>query len=75
MIVGLPCEVKKDEYRVALLPVGVEELTRDGHHVVVETGAGVGSGLDDSDYVKHGAEIVADAAKVFERAELVVNVK
>ena len=75
MIVGLPCEVKKDEYRVALLPVGVEELTRDGHQVVVETGAGVGSGLDDSDYVKHGAEIVADAAKVFERAELVVKVK
>ncbi len=75
MIVGLPCEVKKDEYRVALLPVGVEELTRAGHQVVMEAGSGIGSGLDDSEYVKQGAEIVADAATVFDRAEMIVKVK
>lgn len=75
MIVGLPCEVKQDEYRVALLPVGVEELTRAGHQVLVESGAGLGSGLTDNDYVRHGAEMVPDAPEVYQRAELIVKVK
>lgn len=75
MIVGLPCEVKKDEYRVALLPVGVEELTRAGHQVLVESGAGLGSGLTDNDYVRHGAEMVAAATEVYQRADLIVKVK
>jgi alanine dehydrogenase len=75
MIVGVPREVKTDEYRVGLLPVGVEELTRRGHRVLVETAAGSGSGLTDEQYVADGAEIVATAAEVYGRAELIVKVK
>jgi len=75
MIVGVPREVKQDEYRVAMLPVGVEELTHRGHHVLIQTGAGAGSGIPDEQYSEHGAEIVPDAAAVFGQAELVVKVK
>lgn len=75
MIVGLPREIKQDEYRVALLPVGVEELTRAGHQVVVESGAGLGSGLADHEYLRHGAEMVPSAQEVFARAEMIVKVK
>jgi alanine dehydrogenase len=75
MIVGLPREIKQDEYRVALLPVGVEELTRAGHLVLVERGAGLGSGIFDEQYRENGAEIVETAAEVWGQAELVVKVK
>ena len=51
MIVGVPKEIKLDEYRVAMLPVGVEELVRRGHQVLVEAGAGLGSGIADHDYL------------------------
>ena len=62
MIVGVPKEIKTDEYRVAMIPVGVEELTRAGHKVLIQAGAGQGSGISDEQYAEHGAEIVADAA-------------
>jgi alanine dehydrogenase len=75
MIIGVPKEVKRDEYRVALLPVGVEELTRAGHKVLVEAGAGVGSGLADQDYVKNGASLVDTAAEVFARSDMIIKVK
>ena len=75
MIVGVPKEIKRDEYRVAILPVGVEEMVRAGHQVLVQEGAGVGSGLTDEAYVSQGAQLVATAAEVFERAELVLKVK
>jgi alanine dehydrogenase len=75
MIVGVPGEVKKDEYRVALLPVGAEELVGCGHRVLVEAGAGLGSGLPDHEYLRAGAEIVATAADVFGQADLIVKVK
>jgi alanine dehydrogenase len=75
VIVGVPKEVKLDEYRVAMLPVGVEELTRAGHRVLVEHEAGVGSGLPDSLYEQAGAELVKSAAELFARAELIVKVK
>lgn len=75
MIIGLPKETKPDEYRVALLPVGVELLRRDGHEVLVQRGAGVGSGYEDADYETAGATMVAEAAEVFDRAELIVKVK
>ena len=75
MIVGVPKEIKRDEYRVALLPVGVEELTRAGHQVLVESGAGVGSGLADHEYTRHGAELVAKAEEVFARADMLFKVK
>lgn len=75
MIVGIPKEIKLDEYRVALLPVGVEELTRRGHQVLVEAGAGLGSGLADHDYLQHGCEMVAGPEEIFARADMVVKVK
>src|SRR5438477_2019873 len=75
MIVGVPKEIKTDEYRVAMIPVGVEELTRAGHKVVVQAGAGQGSGIADDDYAKHGAEIATAAEEVWRRADLIVKVK
>ncbi len=75
MIVGVPREVKTDEYRVAMLPVGVQELTRRGHQVLVQSGAGAGSGLPDEAYATNGAEIIPSAAEVFANAELIVKVK
>jgi alanine dehydrogenase len=75
MIVGAPREVKSDEYRVALLPVGAEELTAAGHEVLVESGAGLGSGISDAHYEAAGAKIVAKAEEVWGRADLVVKVK
>ncbi|HEX4142854.1 MAG TPA: alanine dehydrogenase [Pirellulales bacterium] len=75
MIVGVPKEIKRDEYRVAILPVGVQELVRAGHQVLLEQGAGLGSGLADADYQHAGAEMVAEHAEVFARAEMIVKVK
>jgi alanine dehydrogenase len=75
MIVGVPKEVKTDEYRVAMIPVGVEELTRAGHKVLIEAGSGSGSGISDEEYVANGAEIVADAPTIWARADLIVKVK
>lgn len=75
MLVGVPKEIKADEYRVALIPVGVEELTRSGHRVLVQTGAGQGSGIPDEDYAIHGAEVVATAEEVWKNADLIVKVK
>jgi alanine dehydrogenase len=75
MIVGVPKEIKSDEYRVAMTPNGVEELTRAGHRVLVEAGAGVGSGITDEMYAANGAEIVGSTADVWARAELIVKVK
>jgi alanine dehydrogenase len=75
MIVGVPKEIKADEYRVAMLPVGAEELTAAGHQVLIETGAGQGSGIADSQYATAGATIVASATEIWAGAEMVVKVK
>lgn len=75
MIVGVPKEIKTHEYRVAMTPVGVEELHRAGHQVLIEAGAGMGSGISDEQYSVHGAEMVADTAAIWKRAELIVKVK
>ena len=75
MIVGVPRETKRDEYRVALLPVGAEELVRAGHEVLVERSAGAGSGLPDDAYAAAGATLVDGPTEVFGRADLVVKVK
>jgi len=75
MIVGVPKEIKTDEYRVAMIPVGVEELTRAGHKVLIQSGAGQGSGISDEQYAGYGAEIVVDAASIWGRADLIVKVK
>ncbi|MEC7565034.1 MAG: alanine dehydrogenase [Planctomycetota bacterium] len=74
MIIGVPRETLHDEYRVALLPVGVEELARCGHTVLVEPGAGLGSGISDHEYLKQGAEM-AEVNDLFERAEMIIKVK
>jgi len=75
MIIGVPRESKRDEYRVAMLPVGVEELTRAGHQVLIEAGAGLGSGIHDHEYLEQDALLVASAAALFSQAELIVKVK
>ena len=75
MIVGIPKETKRDEYRVSMLPAGVDELIRRGHRVLVEQGAGAGSGLPDEDYRACGAEIIGTAGEVFGAADLIVKVK
>jgi alanine dehydrogenase len=75
MIIGVPKEIKLDEYRVAMLPVGVEELTRRGHQVLIEHGAGLGSGIPDADYAANGAELVATSKEIFARADMIVKVK
>jgi alanine dehydrogenase len=75
MRVGVPTEIKADEYRVALTPAGVRELVSHGHGVVVQAGAGDGSGITDHDYVSQGAEIVPDADAVFAAADMIVKVK
>lgn len=75
MIVGVPKEIKRDEYRVAMLPVGVEEFKRAKHHVLFERGAGLGSGISDEDYAQHGAELVDTPEEIFGRADLVLKVK
>ena len=73
--VGVPTEIKTDEYRVALTPSGVRELTDRGHEVVVQAGAGEGSAISDADYVAQGAQILPDAEAVFGEADLIVKVK
>ncbi len=75
MKVGIPREIKPDEYRVAITPAGVREMAEHGHEVLIEAGAGEGSAIADSEYEHQGAGIVADAAAVFERTELVLKVK
>jgi alanine dehydrogenase len=75
MRVGVPTEIKSDEYRVALTPAGVRELVAHGHSVLVQAGAGNGSGIEDSDYVAQGAEIVDGADALFSAADMIVKVK
>jgi alanine dehydrogenase len=75
MKVGVPTEIKTDEYRVSLTPAGARELTEHGHDVIVQSGAGEGSTIPDSEYTDQGARIAPDAASVFEEAELVLGVK
>jgi alanine dehydrogenase len=75
MIIGVPKEIKQQEYRVALLPSGAYQLAKRGHQVVVERGAGAGSGFPDAEYERAGATLVDAHAAVFEKAELVVKVK
>jgi alanine dehydrogenase len=73
--VGVPREVKDDEYRVAITPAGVREMVEHGHEVLVEEGAGEGSAISDADYGSQGATLVPAATDVFGEAEIVVKVK
>ena len=75
MLIGVPKEIKDNEFRVGLIPSSVGELVHHGHKVIVETNAGIGAGLADADYVNAGATIVDSADTIFAQAEMVVKVK
>ncbi|HIA27980.1 MAG TPA: alanine dehydrogenase [Planctomycetes bacterium] len=74
-IVGVPREIKEQEQRVSLVPSGAYLLVQEGHRVLVETGAGMGSGISDEEYIEAGAEIAENSAEVFEQAQIVAKVK
>src|SRR5689334_8366083 len=74
MIVGVPAETKTREYRVGINPGGVQSLTRAGHVVLIQRGAGLGSGISDEEFVRSGARIVDSAAEAW-AAEMVMKVK
>ncbi len=75
MIVGVPKETKTHEYRVSMTPGGVDELVRRGHRVLVESDAGIGSGITNDEYAAVGAQIVASAKEIFSKADMIVKVK
>ena len=75
MIIGIPKEIKEQEYRVALLPSAAYQLIKRGHQVLVERNAGTGAGYPDSDYEQAGATLLSDHGAIFQKAELVVKVK
>jgi alanine dehydrogenase len=75
MIVGILKEIKSEENRVSMTPAGVEVMKQNGHTVLVEKNAGVGSGFEDADYAAHGAEMVGTAKEIFERSDMVMHVK
>ena len=75
MRVGIPAEIKNNEYRVAITPAGVSELVRRGHTVLVQSGAGEGSAIHDADFTSAGAQIIETAEQVWAEAELLLKVK
>lgn len=75
MIIGVPKEIKTDEHRVALTPAGVRELAGAGHRILIERGAGIGSSIDDADYVTNGATIVDDVDDVWSASDMIMKVK
>ncbi len=75
MTIGVPKEIKEQEYRVAMLPSGAYQLIKRGHQVVVERGAGVGAGYPDAEYESAGAKLLDSHAAIFEQADLIVKVK
>ena len=75
MVIGIPKEIKSNENRVSLIPFGVEDLCRSGHAVLVEKGAGEGSGFSDVDYITAGARIEKSAKSIFEKSDMIVKVK
>lgn len=75
MLIGVPREIKSNEDRVAVTPAGVQALNAAGHNVLIEAGAGLGSGITDEAYVSAGAELVATPAEIFQRAEMIMKVK
>ena len=75
MIIGVPKEIKNNEFRVAMTPAGAREFAAHGHEVLVEKSAGVGSSFEDSEYVASGARIIDTAAEIFATADMIVKVK
>ena len=75
MIIGVPREIKQDEHRVSLVPAGAYSLVKAGHQVLIEQGAGLGSGIPDAEYKNVGAQIVADRDELFAQADMIIKVK
>ncbi len=75
MIIGVPKEIKNNEYRVGMTPAGVDVLVSEGHELYVETSAGAGTGFDDADYEKAGAKILKTADEVFKKADMIIKIK
>jgi alanine dehydrogenase len=75
MRVGIPTETKNNEYRVAITPAGTAELTRRGHEVLIQAGAGAGSAIADSDFKAAGAQLMDTAEQVWAGSELLLKVK
>src|SRR5690349_14380597 len=75
MVIGVPKEIKQQEFRVALLPSAAYQLVKRGHRVVVGAGAGIGIGYPDSDYIEAGATVLPKNESVFAEAEMIVKVK
>ncbi|MBI5789596.1 MAG: alanine dehydrogenase [Candidatus Schekmanbacteria bacterium] len=75
MIIGIPKEIKDNEYRVAIVPAGVKELTACGHKVLIEKNAGTGSGIGDAEYRQAGALLIDERGEIFDQADLIVKVK
>src|SRR3989338_1090297 len=75
MIIGVPKEIKNNEYRVALIPAGVEELIKHGHEVIIESRAGEGSGILDEEFKNSGAQMVSSKNDIFSRADMVIKIK
>jgi alanine dehydrogenase len=75
MIIGIPKEIKNNEFRVSATPSGVHAYVQNGHKVLVESGAGLGSAITDQDYIDAGAQIVATADEVWQKADLIQKVK
>ena len=75
MIIGVPKEIKADEYRIALLPVGAHVLAQDGHEVLIEENAGLASGYHDEEYKSAGARIVSSVDSIFAESNLIIKVK
>ena len=75
MVIGVPKEIKNNEKRVSIIPFGVEDLKKSGHSILVETGAGAGSGFDDDLYLNSGAEIIESSTEIYQKADLIIKVK
>lgn len=75
MTVGIPKEIKTDEYRVGITPSGVMELVKSGHEVLVQTDAGIGSGFENGDYEKAGAILIPTAREIYQRSQMIMKVK
>lgn len=75
MKVAVPTEVKNNEFRVAITPAGVHDLVSNGHEVIVQAGAGLGSSITDAEYVTAGATILSDAPAVWAAADVLLKVK
>ena len=75
MIIGVPKEIKDNEYRVGMTPAGVATMKDAGHRVVVEKGAGLGSGITDEEFINAGAEILSGPADVYNAADMIIKVE